>query len=158
MEKGLLGKKADKICKERNISCDYKHKQILEGLKSDIDIELYAHVRFNAPQMFEIRTAIENGVDFKEYADPAFSFKQMREIRRALEEGLSVSEWALPSTDLDVMESLVDGAIASRKIKEYKESLKRLKISIKNRQCELEAAIEAATAIGAESTAKELAI
>ena len=68
--------------------------EIREGLKSGVDVSLYADPKFDDLQMYEIRKGLESGVDVSLYADPKFGNWQMKEIRKGLESGVDVSIYA----------------------------------------------------------------
>lgn len=73
--------------------------EIQEGLKSGVDISVYADPKFDWYQMMEIRYGLESGVDVSQYADPKFGDGQMREILDGLEHGIDVSVYADPKFD-----------------------------------------------------------
>ena len=49
-----------------------QHKEILEGLKSNVDVSMYANPEFNAGQMSEIRLGLKKGLDVSIYANLNF--------------------------------------------------------------------------------------
>ena len=49
-----------------------QQKEILEGLKSNVDVSMYANPEFNADQMSEIRLGLKKGLDVSIYANLKF--------------------------------------------------------------------------------------
>ena len=70
-----------------------KH-EILNGIRSNVDIFIYAKSEYNSSQMEEIRLGLEMKLDVFIYAKPELDFFQMREIRLGLEKNLDVSVYA----------------------------------------------------------------
>ena len=64
---------------------EYQRKQIELGLKSNIDVDIYATPEFDAYQMYEIRKGLESGIDVSKYAYPEFDDIKMHRIRKQLE-------------------------------------------------------------------------
>ena len=58
--------------------------EILEGLKKDLDISIYANPEYSWVQMKEIRWGLEDNLDVSWYAKPDFDSAQMNEIRAGL--------------------------------------------------------------------------
>lgn len=58
--------------------------EILLGIKSGVDISVYADTKYGWEQMGEIRIGLEHGIDATVYADPKYDWEQMREIRLEL--------------------------------------------------------------------------
>ena len=61
-----------------------QRKQILAGLKENIDVSIYAKKEFDEYQMFEIRLGLKDNLDVSIYAKPKIPFKKMRQIRLKL--------------------------------------------------------------------------
>ena len=58
--------------------------EILEGLKNNVDISIYANPEYSWVQMKEIRWGLEDNLDVSWYAKPDFDSAQMNEIRAGL--------------------------------------------------------------------------
>ena len=67
-----------------------QRKQILAGLKENIDVSIYAKKEFDEYQMFEIRTGLLANLDVSIYAKSDFNNYQMEQIREGLKENLNV--------------------------------------------------------------------
>ena len=61
-----------------------QQEEILEGLKNNIDVLIYAKKEFDSEQMFAIRLGLEDNSDVSIYAKKEFNWKQMEEIREKL--------------------------------------------------------------------------
>ena len=59
-------------------------KEILDGLKNNIDVSVYAKIEFDSQQMYQIRKGLEANLDVSVYAKPEYSSKEMRDIRLEL--------------------------------------------------------------------------
>ena len=59
---------------------EYQQKEILEGLKYDVDVLIYAKPEFDYKQMQEIRYGLEAKVDVSIYATSEYNWEQMNEI------------------------------------------------------------------------------
>ena len=96
--------------------------EIREGLKSGINVSIYADPKFNDEQMGVIRYALENGlndVEIKKYIDPKFDKSQMYELFLGLEADINVSTYADPKLSWKEMDII-------------RKNLKREKTGIKN--------------------------
>ena len=71
----------------------YKMYQIRLGLLSNIDVSIYAKLEYNGYQMEQIRFGLENNVDISIYSNSEFDWKQMREIRLGLLRKIDVSKY-----------------------------------------------------------------
>lgn len=83
-----------------------QQKEILKGLKNNIDVSWYAKRSFDWIQMKEIRTGLEHNLDVSKYADEVFKWSQMREIREGLHDNLDVSIYAKPTLSNEQMRTL----------------------------------------------------
>ena len=63
---------------------EYQQQEILEGLKNNLDVLIYAKPEFDESQMFEIKKGLENNIDVSIYAKPELSFREMETIREKL--------------------------------------------------------------------------
>ena len=63
-----------------------KH-EILNGIRSNVDIFIYAKSEYNSSQMEEIRLGLEENLDVSIYANPKYSWQEMKNFRLRLEEG-----------------------------------------------------------------------
>ena len=61
-----------------------QQKEILKGLKNNIDVSKYANEVFKWSQMREIREGLHDDLDVSIYAKPEFDCGQMRAIRFSL--------------------------------------------------------------------------
>ena len=68
-----------------------QQKEILKGLKNNVDVSIYANKKLEEKQMREIRSGLENSLDVSIYAKEEFTFSQMEQIKYGLEDGLDVS-------------------------------------------------------------------
>ena len=55
--------------------------EILEGLKNNLDVSIYAKKEFDEHQMAQIRVGLELGLDVSIYAKSELTWKQMKQIR-----------------------------------------------------------------------------
>ena len=83
-----------------------QQKEILKGLKNNIDVSWYAKKAFDWIQMKEIRTGLEHNLDVSKYADEVFKWSQMREIREGLHDNIDVSIYANPTLSNEQMRTL----------------------------------------------------
>ena len=83
-----------------------QQKEILKGLKNNIDVSWYAKRAFDWIQMKEIRTGLEHNLDVSKYANEVFKWSQMREIREGLHDDLDVSIYANPTLSNEQMRTL----------------------------------------------------
>lgn len=88
--------------------------EIRDGLKSGVDISVYADPKFDAEQMQQIRYGLESGFDVRWYADPKFDYYQMNEIRMGLESGVDVSQYADPEIDWVQMNDILHGLVSGK--------------------------------------------
>ena len=61
-----------------------QRKQILAGLKENIDVSIYAKSNFSFMQMSQIRVGLEENLDVSQYAKTEFTYQEMEEIRLKL--------------------------------------------------------------------------
>ena len=83
-----------------------QQKEILKGLKNNIDVSCYAKRTFDWIQMKEIRIGLEHNLDVSKYANEVFKWSQMREIREGLHDDLDVSIYAKPEFDCGQMRAI----------------------------------------------------
>ena len=74
---------------------NYQMEQIRLGLKSKLDISIYAKPEFNSGQMKQIRYGLEQGLDVSKYAKPEFDEYQMNEIRLGLKKDKELFSYKL---------------------------------------------------------------
>ena len=55
--------------------------EILQGLKDNLDISIYATPKYDSQQMEQIRLGLEDNLDVSIYAKSEFDEEQMRNIR-----------------------------------------------------------------------------
>lgn len=77
--------------------------EIIQGVKSGVDVLMYADTKYNWQQMFQIRVGLEYGLNAAMYADEKYNWEQMQEIRLGLEQGADVSEYSRPTNDWKTM-------------------------------------------------------
>ena len=68
--------------------------EILNGIRKNVAVSIYANPDFNSFQMAQIRYGLEKNLDVSIYAKPIFLDTQMLEIRIGLEQNLDVSIYA----------------------------------------------------------------
>lgn len=77
---------------------DFNYDQILEiyeGLKNDIDIKIYADLKYNWKDMEIIRETLqEYNIDISKYVGVGFTYSEIDEIREGLISGIDVSAYA----------------------------------------------------------------
>lgn len=85
--------------------------QIAEGLKSEVNIELYRSSSFNGPQMEQIRLGMEGDLFDRvhHYAKPHIDQYCMSVIRRAMLKGIDMTRWADDGWDSDALDLIVKG-------------------------------------------------
>lgn len=83
-----------------------QRREIEEGRKAGVRVEVYAKPEFLAIQMREIRKGLLEGLRVEYYADSIYDWFQMQEIREGLEEGLDVTKYADPSNSFEVMRQI----------------------------------------------------
>lgn len=65
--------------------------EITEGLKSKIDVSVYANPKLDWEKMSEMRFSLTFGYNYKkEYADPNFNLSQIKEIQKGLKSKINV--------------------------------------------------------------------
>ena len=62
----------------------YQQEEILKGLKSNIDVLIYAKKEFDYQQMEQIRKGLEENLDVSWYAKPEIKWDEMSEIKEKL--------------------------------------------------------------------------
>ena len=62
----------------------FQQKEILEGLKDNLDVSLYAKPDFNINQMGQIRLGLEDNLNVSIYAKPEIPWRGMEKIRERL--------------------------------------------------------------------------
>ena len=65
--------------------------QIRIGIKSNLDVSMYANPEYSWRQMEEIRKGLKQSLDISWYANPSISAREMELIRWGLEDDLDVS-------------------------------------------------------------------
>ena len=58
--------------------------EIREGLKSNVDVSIYAKTEYNCNQMQQIRLGLEEDLDVSVYANPDFNWSEMYAVRERL--------------------------------------------------------------------------
>ena len=81
-------------------------KEIKLGLKSNVDVSIYAKKEITDLEMLEIRKGLENNVDVFVYAKPEFNWLQMKEIRLGLKDNLNVLSYANLKYNWELMEDI----------------------------------------------------
>lgn len=76
------------------------------GLERGLDVTVYAKPELNYCQMFEILEGLLSGVDVTVYAKPEFHWAQMEELRIGLRQGLTVDVYANPEFDSFQMQQI----------------------------------------------------
>lgn len=69
-------------------------KEIERGIKSKINVDIYADSNYNHRQMREIRFGLERKLDVTKYNSKYYQDLQMHEIRLGMQDGLNVSSYA----------------------------------------------------------------
>ena len=64
----------------------YQQKEIMLGIKSNVDVSIYAKIDFTWQQMEEIRLGLKQGLDVSVYVKPEITAKEMKTIRKELKE------------------------------------------------------------------------
>ena len=67
---------------------EFQQQEILEGLKSNVDVSIYANLEFDWRKMEQIRLGLEDNLNVSIYAKPKFNNYQMEQIRKGLEKKL----------------------------------------------------------------------
>lgn len=114
----------------------YQLEQIRLGLKSGVDISVYADPQYMAIQMEWIRKGLEDGIDVSPYADPEYDWFQMEEIYKGITASVDVSKYQDPSIPYERMreirEGLEQGVDLSPFGKYGAEELKQLRLALKD--------------------------
>lgn len=95
-------------------------KEIEEGLKEGIDVDIYARLEFVSIQMNQIRLGLKEGLDVSVYARPEYDWFQMEEIRKGLLNHVKVSIYANPSVSYDRMRQIRKGLQVNIDLSAYK--------------------------------------
>ena len=75
--------------KDNGTSLDeLQSQEVLLGLSSGVDVNIYADPTYDFKQMEQIRLGLEHGVDVMQYLDIAMTSKEMQEKRLELEKAL----------------------------------------------------------------------
>lgn len=72
----------------------FQLREIKEGLRKKLSVDLYAKPFYTWAHMYEIRMGLEHGLDVSLYLEPMLLSTQMHEIRLGLEQGLDVRSYA----------------------------------------------------------------
>ncbi|MBQ9233942.1 MAG: DUF342 domain-containing protein [Lachnospiraceae bacterium] len=95
--------------------------EIENGLKSGVDVDIYADTKYMFPQMTEIRKGLEQGIDIEPYLNEKYDWFQMREIRRGIKDGVDVSIYLDEDMDYLVMREIRLGLEAGINLYPYYE-------------------------------------
>ena len=80
--------------------------QIRIGIKSNLDVSIYANPEYSWRQMEEIRKGLKEDLDVSWYANPSISVREMELIRWGLEDDLDVSLYANKGCSLKYMREI----------------------------------------------------
>lgn len=94
--------------------------EIEEGLKSGVDVSIYARLEYVSIQMRQIRLGLEEGLPVDLYASTDYDWFQMEEIRKGLLNGVSVGIYSDPSISFDRMRQIRKGLQANIDLSPYK--------------------------------------
>ena len=94
--------------------------EILEGLKNNIDVSIYAKIEFDSFQMNIIRKGLEENLDVSIYANPNISGYEMEEIRKKTGKEINV-----------ILENKIEELEKAKKESDW-EKVEKLIIEIKN--------------------------
>ncbi len=83
--------------------------EIKQGVRSGVDVSIYADKKYIFLQMAEIRKGLESEIDVTPYLDEEYDWFQMREIRRGIIEGVDVSVYLDKSMDYLLMREIRHG-------------------------------------------------
>ena len=83
--------------------------EIEEGLKSGLNVKVYAKKDFLSIQMRQIRLGLLAGLPVEKYASADYDWLQMEEIRKGLSEGINVDVYAYPEISYDKMQQIRKG-------------------------------------------------
>ena len=72
----------------------FQQEEILEGLKDNLDISIYAKKEFVWYRMWQIKLGLQKNLDVSIYAKLEYNGYQMEQIRLGLEANLDVSVYA----------------------------------------------------------------
>ena len=93
--------------------------EITEGLKSKIDVSVYANPKLDWEKMSEIRFSLTFGHNYKkEYADPNFNLSQIKEIQKGLKSKVNVDVYADSTLTTQQMRNLIEKLISRKNKKE----------------------------------------
>lgn len=85
--------------------------EIEEGLRDNLDVDLYADPDFLSVQMREIRIGLLEGLHAELYATKEYDWSQMEQIRQGLEADIKVSKYANPKLPFEVMREIRIGLV-----------------------------------------------
>ena len=88
---------------------EFQQEEILEGLKSNVDVSIYANLEFDWRKMEQIRLGLEDNLNVSLYVKPKFNNYQMREIRLGLKKELNISIYAKSEFNYRQMEAIREG-------------------------------------------------
>lgn len=94
--------------------------EIEEGLKSGVDVSIYAKLEFVSIQMRQIRLGLEEGLSVDIYAKADYDWFQMEEIRKGLLNNVKVSIYANPAISYDRMRQIRKGLQVNIDLSPYK--------------------------------------
>ena len=94
--------------------------EIEEGLKSGVDVSIYALPEFVSIQMRQIRLGLEEGLPVNIYAKKEYDWFQMEEIRKGLKSGVKVRIYADPSISYERMRQIRKGLQVNIDLSPYK--------------------------------------
>ena len=63
---------------------EYQQEEIIMGIKTNVDISIYAKTVFDANQMNQIRYGLEDNLEISIYAKPEYSWLEMKHLRLRL--------------------------------------------------------------------------
>lgn len=95
--------------------------EIENGLRSGVDVDVYADTKYMFLQMTEIRKGLEQGIDISPYLNEKYDWFQMREIRRGIKDGVDVSIYLDEDMDYLVMREIRLGLEAGINLYPYYE-------------------------------------
>ena len=83
-----------------------QQEEITRGIQDNLDVSIYANLKYSWEQMQEIREGLKDKVNVSIYANPDFNWKQMWTIKGGLEDNLDVSIYAKPEYNDEQMEQI----------------------------------------------------
>ena len=95
----------------------YQQEEIKIGIKENLDLSIYANLKFDWEQMDEIREGLKSNVDVSIYAKTEYNCNQMQQIRLGLEEDLDVSVYANPDFNWSEMYAVRERLLKESKIR-----------------------------------------